>query len=109
MKYILKEKIPFTKYQVGHVFDTDFQGDIHYEAECDGAVPYNTILPHEILLMVKAGILEEYDETFPKMGDGYWYIGSDSLGMGFVLFLLGRFVGWLVLLMLDGEIAELLS
>ena len=78
MKYILKEKIPFAKYEVGHVFETDFQGDISYEAECDGTVSYDTIHPHEILLMVKAGILEEYDETFPKKGDVYWFIGSSS-------------------------------
>lgn len=78
MKYILKQKIPFTIYEVGHVFETDFEGDIRYVAECDGTVPYNTIHPHEILLMVKTGILEGYDEAFPKVGKKYFYISDDG-------------------------------
>ena len=68
MKYILKEKIPFTDYEVGHVFETNFAGDIKYRAKDSE----NIMMPHEVLLMVKAGILEEYDDTFPKIGDTYY-------------------------------------
>lgn len=82
MKYILKEKIPFTSYEVGHVFETCKFGSITiYVAEEDenttAWVTSNvTIKTHEILLMVKAGILEEYDDTFPKIGDYCWFINS---------------------------------
>lgn len=79
MKYILKEKIPFTNYGVGHVFETDIDSCIVYEVRVSGglfAIRPESIEPHEILLMVKAGILEEVDERFPKVDFVYWYVSD---------------------------------
>ncbi len=68
MKYLLKEPIPNTDYEVGYVF----------EGENNIKFLENFIYPHEILLMLKAGILEEVDESWPKEGDRYWIIDDEG-------------------------------
>lgn len=57
------------------MFETDNDGEICFKPNTKGL--YTRIYPHEILLLVKAGILEEYDETFPKIGDEYYFIDSN--------------------------------
>lgn len=81
-KYRLKEKIPFTDYEVGHEFEVSekrVRSAIFYKELGYG---YNnlTISPHEILMMLKLGILEEIKEEeydghgwLPKEGEKYWY------------------------------------
>lgn len=73
-KYRLLKPIPHTDYEVGHVFE--YQADILRTEKGH----WIEAKPHEILLLVLAGVLEEVKEeeiqTFPKYGDEYWYIDT---------------------------------
>ena len=69
-KYRLLCPIPHTDYEVGEIFE--YMGNMLQPEEGR----WLEAKPHEILLMVKAGILEEVKEE--ENDDGYWYLSDDG-------------------------------
>lgn len=72
-KFILKEKIPNTSYEVGHVFETD-----KYD-RLVGNVWIKDFRPHEILMMTKLGILEEVKEKLNTSNEEFMGKGTTDV------------------------------